>query len=96
MKWYDKNTVSGQLVAAQTSHGDYKDLHIITKLDGELWTLVSLQDGCNAPAQSKELLIERLNKYQFAPIAKMIGAGNMPENRAALPAVQITGLRFQP
>lgn len=96
MKWHEKNTVSGQLVAAQTSHGDYKDLDIIVRFDGDLWTLVSLQDGYNAPATNKELLIDRLNEHRFAPITKMIGKGNMPENRAELPAVQITGLRSQP
>lgn len=93
MNWHDKNTTSGQLVAAQTTSGDYKDLDIIAKLDGDAWVLVSLQDGYNAPALSKSDLIERLNKHRFVPVAKMYGSGAMPENRAGLPAVQITGLR---
>lgn len=96
MNWHAKNTNSGQIVASQTTHGDYKDLHIVTAIGGAkegAWALVSLQDGyCNSFAEKDEL-IEWLNKHRHAPIAKVIGSGPMPEDRAGLPAVQIIGLR---
>jgi hypothetical protein len=95
MNWHDKNTQSGQLVASQTTHGDYKDLHIVT-VKGECWSMVSLQDGMCHELGSKDALIEWLNKYRHAPIVKSMGGGPLPENRAGLPMVQILGLRKNP
>lgn len=96
MNWNDKNTQPGQLVASQTTGGDYKDLDIVTCKEGGSWALVSLQDGFQTQFESKADLIERLNKYRHVPIVKMIGSGRLPENRAELPMVQITGLRGFP
>lgn len=95
MIWNDKNTVSGQLVASQTSSGDYKDLHIISGSSGN-WSLVSLQDGYRHDHASKDELIDWMNKHHHTPLVKIFGTGPMPENRAGLPAVQITGLRHSP
>lgn len=96
MNWNDKNTRPGQLVASQTTAGDYKDLHIVTCKEGGAWALVSLQDGFQNHVESKAALIEWLNKYRHVPIVKMIGSGRLPENRAELPMVQIVGLRGHP
>jgi hypothetical protein len=95
--WNDKNTHGGQLVASQTTFGDFKDLSVIATFAGEQFALVSLLDGSSFVRPcNKEILVERLNKHHFAPIAKVLGSVDMPENRAGLPAVQITGLRKQP
>lgn len=92
MIWNDKNTEPGQLVASQTTSGDFKDLQLIVKHD-DLWLLASLQDGFCGLSHTQESLLEHLNKHRFVPLAKVLGDGPLPENRANLPAVQITGLR---
>jgi len=95
MIWTDKNTNGGEVVASQTTGGDFKDLHIISVRDS-VYSLVSLLDG-HAPLQlSKSDLIAWLNDHRHVPVSKVLGRGQLPENRAMVPVVQIFGLRQNP
>lgn len=92
MNWHNKNTHGGQLVASQTTNGDYKDLHVITGSEG-VWALVSLLDGLRHSFSDYGDLITWLNRHRFVPVVKVLGTGPMPENRAGLPMVRIMGMR---
>lgn len=92
MIWNEKNTQPGLVVASQTTSGDFKDAQLLVKHD-DLWLLASLQDGFCGRSHTLESLIAHLNEHRFVVVVKMLGSGTLPENRAELPTVQITGLR---
>jgi hypothetical protein len=97
--WTEVNTNGGEIVASQTTNGDFKDVKIIARFnDGDItkYALVSLLDGGTAQNKSKAELVAWLNGHSFVPVAKMLGRGSLPENRALVPAVQVFGLRGTP
>lgn len=96
MKWFPQHIIGGQLVAAQTTGGGFKDVLILTVVDGKC-AKVSLLDGMYTSIGTSEEMAAWLNKHSFVPISKTVtkdhSATQPPENRLGLPQVQIISLR---
>lgn len=96
MIWNEKNTQAGEIVASQTTSGDFKDLAILTVADGQ-WQTVSLLDGLQSEPAPIDQFLSRLNDFRFVPCAKILSSQHaprpFPENRAGLPMVAIVNLR---
>ena len=96
MNWTPDNVNSGEVVAAQTTSGNFKDVSVLTVYDG-MWSTVSLRDGLQSDRVTLPVLLKRLNEHGFVPCAKVYagtaGQHTLPENRAGLPVVVIHGMR---
>lgn len=93
MNWNLEHIQPGQLVTCQTTHGDFKNVDIITLGLDDSWALVSLIDGIVKPMATKTALMHRLCKSQYLPVVKLTSKHSFPEIKSTLPIVVILGLR---
>ncbi len=96
MIWNKDNTNPGEIIAFPTLSGDFKDVQIISCLDGK-WFKISLLDGLMSEPEDPQSFLVHLNNHLAVPIAKVFGTQSrdltLPENRANLPIVTILNMR---